>query len=170
MNLKEKIRVIEDYPKEGISFKDISTLLQDGPAFREAISSLAEAYRGVEVDVIIGPEARGFLIGAPLAYELKVGFVPVRKKGKLPGETISYEYELEYGVDTLEIHRDGIKAGQKVLVVDDLLATGGTIKAVLDLVEKCGGKIVGLGFLIELTELKGRENFANQKVTSLIKY
>ncbi|HEY8362835.1 MAG TPA: adenine phosphoribosyltransferase [Tissierellaceae bacterium] len=170
MDLKEKIRVIMDFPKKGISFKDITTLLKDGEAFKTAIKSLADLVREKDFDLVAGPEARGFIIGAPLAYELGKGFVPARKKGKLPGETIKAEYQLEYGTDVLEMHKDAIKKGQKVLVVDDLLATGGTIFSTIELVEKLGGIVTAVAFLIELTELKGRESLSKYEVISLIKY
>ncbi|EOD00659.1 adenine phosphoribosyltransferase [Caldisalinibacter kiritimatiensis] len=170
MDLKSKIRVIEGFPKEGISFKDITTVLQDKDAFRECIYQLAEAFRNEEVDMVVGPEARGFLIGAPLAYELGVGFVPVRKPGKLPAETISFEYELEYGTDTLEIHKDAIKPGQKVLVIDDLLATGGTVHSTVKMIEELGGEVVGIGFFIELEFLNGRKLLEDYNVKSLVKY
>ena len=156
MDLKEKIRVIEGFPKEGISFKDITTLVADGEAFKESIDRIVEHLKDKNVDVILGPEARGFIFGVPVAYALGVGFVPVRKKGKLPAETVSVDYSLEYGVDVLEIHKDAIKKGQKVAIVDDLLATGGTVEAVAKLVEKVGAEVVALDFAIELTELKGR--------------
>lgn len=170
MNLKEKIRVIEDFPKEGISFKDITTLLKDGNAFQYAIKSLAELVDDKECDIITGPEARGFLIGAPLAYELGVGFIPARKKGKLPGKTVFAEYELEYGTDVLEMHADAIEEGQKVLIVDDLLATGGTIVSTIEMVEKLGGIVSAVVFLIELEELKGRQNLPDYDIISLIKF
>lgn len=170
MDLKQKIRVIEDFPQEGISFKDITTLLKDGEAFRHAIKSMAELIRNKDVDLVAGPEARGFIVGTPLAYELGVGFVPARKKGKLPGEVIKAEYDLEYGTDIIEMHKDAIKPGQKVVVVDDLLATGGTILSTIELVEKLGGIVSGIIFLIELTELNGRQNLSNYDVYSLIKY
>lgn len=141
MDLKEKIRVIEGFPKEGISFKDITTLVADGEAFKESIDRIVEHLKDKNVDVILGPEARGFIFGVPVAYALGVGFVPVRKKGKLPAETVSVDYSLEYGVDVLEIHKDAIKKGQKVAIVDDLLATGGTVEAVAKLVEKVGTQI-----------------------------
>ena len=150
MDLKEKIRVIEGFPKEGISFKDITTLVADGEAFKESIDRIAEHLRNKNVDVILGPEARGFIFGVPVAYALGVGFVPVRKKGKLPAETVSVDYSLEYGVDVLEIHKDAIKKGQRVAIVDDLLATGGTVDAVAKLVEKVGAEVVALDFAIEL--------------------
>lgn len=170
MDLKEKIRVVEGFPTEGISFKDITTLLKDAGALKECIDQLAERFRGIQADLVVGPESRGFIFATPLAYLLGTGFVPVRKPGKLPAETVSYEYKLEYGKDKLEIHKDSIKPGQKVLIVDDLLATGGTMYAAAKLVEKLGGEVVGLGFLIELTELKGREKLKGYKVESLIQY
>ena len=170
MDLKEKIRVIEGFPKEGISFKDITTLVADGEAFKESIDRIAEHLRDKNVDVILGPEARGFIFGVPVAYALGVGFVPVRKKGKLPAETVSVEYSLEYGVDVLEIHKDAIKKGQKVAIVDDLLATGGTVEAVAKLVEKVGAEVVALDFAIELTELKGRDKLEGYEIMSLVQY
>lgn len=170
MDLKEKIRVIEDFPAKGISFKDITTLLKDSEALNECINQMAERFKDVQVDMIVGPESRGFIFATPLAYLLKTGFVPVRKPGKLPADTVSYEYELEYGKDRLEIHRDSITPGQKVLIVDDLLATGGTMYAAAKLVEKLGGEVVGLGFLIELEDLNGREKLKGYKVESLIQY
>jgi len=170
MDLKEKIRVIEDFPIKGISFKDITTLLQDKEAFKYAIDSMAEHFRDKDIDLVIGPEARGFILGAPLAYAIGAGFVPVRKKGKLPYDTMSMSYELEYGSDDLEIHADAIKKGQKVVIIDDLLATGGTINSVIKLVEAAGGVISGLGFLIELTELKGRDRISGYEIVSLLKY
>lgn len=170
MDLKSKIRVIEDYPKPGISFKDITTLFADGEAFNYAIKELANFYRNREVDLVVGPEARGFLIGAPLAYELGVGFVPVRKKGKLPHKVIQHTYSLEYGEDTLEIHEDAVKPGQKVLIGDDLLATGGTVAATAQLIKKLGGQIVGNAFLIELTDLGGRKILQDYLIKSLVQY
>jgi len=170
MDLKEKIRVIEDFPIKGISFKDITTMLQDKEAFKYAIDSMAEHFRDKGIDLVIGPEARGFILGAPLAYAIGAGFVPVRKKGKLPFDTMSMSYDLEYGSDDLEIHADAVKKGQKVVIVDDLLATGGTIESVIKLIEAAGGEIAGLGFLIELTELKGRDRISGYEVVSLLKY
>lgn len=170
MNLKEKIRVIEGFPKEGISFKDITTLVADGEAFKESIDRIAEHLRDKNVDVILGPEARGFIFGVPVAYALGVGFVPVRKKGKLPAETVSVDYSLEYGVDVLEIHKDAIKKGQRVAIVDDLLATGGTVDAVAKLVEKVGAEVVALDFAIELTELRGRDKLEGYEIMSLVQY
>ena len=170
MDLKEKIRVIEGFPKEGISFKDITTLVADGEAFKESIDRIVEHLKDKNVDVILGPEARGFIFGVPVAYALGVGFVPVRKKGKLPAETVSVDYSLEYGVDVLEIHKDAIKKGQKVAIVDDLLATGGTVEAVAKLVEKVGAEVVALDFAIELTELKGRDQLEGYEFMSLVQY
>ncbi|MFZ5943326.1 MAG: adenine phosphoribosyltransferase [Bacillota bacterium] len=170
MDLKSYIRVISDFPKEGISFKDITPLLQNGEAFRYAIDLIAEQLKDKQIDVIVGPEARGFVIGGPLAYKLGCGFVPVRKKGKLPFETVSAEYELEYGKDQLEIHRDAVSPGQKVFITDDLLATGGTMKTTIDLVEKLGGQVAGLGFIIELGFLEGRKVLADYEIISLLKY
>ena len=170
MDLKEKIRVIEGFPKEGISFKDITTLVADGEAFKESIDRIAEHLRDKNVDVILGLEARGFIFGVPVAYALGVGFVPVRKKGKLPAETVSVDYSLEYGVDVLEIHKDAIKKGQRVAIVDDLLATGGTVDAVAKLVEKVGAEVVALDFAIELTELRGRDKLEGYEIMSLVQY
>ena len=170
MDLKEKIRVIEGFPVDGISFKDITTLLKDAGALNECINQMADRFKDQHVDIIVGPESRGFIFATPLAYLMKTGFVPVRKPGKLPGETISYEYSLEYGLDSLEIHKDSILPGQKVLIVDDLLATGGTMFAAAKLVEKLGGEVVGLGFLIELEDLNGRDKLTDYKVESLVKY
>lgn len=170
MDLKDKIRVIEGFPTEGISFKDITTLLMDAESFKNCIDQLVEKFKDCHIDLIVGPESRGFIFATPLAYLLGAGFVPVRKPGKLPAETIKYSYDLEYGKDCLEIHKDSIKKGQNVLIVDDLLATGGTISAVANLVEQLGGNVVGLGFLIELEDLNGREKLQKYKVESLIKY
>ena len=170
MDLKDKIRIIPDFPEQGIRFKDITTLLKDGEAFRYCIDEFANELKGVDFDLIVGPESRGFIVGTPLSYAMKKGFVPVRKPGKLPGETVKYEYKLEYGSDSLEIHRDAIKPGQKVIIVDDLLATGGTIQSTIKLVEQLGGEIVALLFLIELTYLNGRELLNNYKIRSLIQY
>jgi adenine phosphoribosyltransferase len=170
MDLKEKIRVIDGFPVDGISFKDITTLLKDAGALNECINQMAERFKDTEVDIIVGPESRGFILATPLAYVMNTGFVPVRKPGKLPAETIKYEYSLEYGMDSLEIHKDAIKPGQKVLIIDDLLATGGTMFAAAKLVEKLGGDVVGLGFLIELEDLNGRDKLSDYKVESLVKY
>ena len=170
MDLREKVRVIEDFPKEGISFKDITTLISDGEALKEAVDKMAEFFKDKNIDLVVGPEARGFIFGVPVAYALGAGFVPVRKPGKLPADTVKVEYDLEYGSDILEIHKDAIKPGLRVAIVDDLLATGGTIAAVTKLVEKVGGEVVGLSFAIELEELKGREKLKDYDVMSLLKY
>ncbi|SDE59951.1 adenine phosphoribosyltransferase [Sporomusa acidovorans] len=170
MNLREKIRNIPDFPQQGIQFKDITTLLKDGKAFRLAIDMLAAPYKDKNIDIVIGPEARGFAIGAPVAYVLEAGFVPIRKPGKLPAETIKYEYSLEYGKDALEIHKDAIEAGSRVLIVDDLLATGGTTRATVNMVEQLGGRVIGLAFLIELSFLNGRQVIAGYDITSLVEY
>lgn len=170
MDLKNKIRNIKDFPKEGINFKDITTLLKDKDAFNYAIKEMAGLIQDKEFDIVIGPEARGFLVGAPLAYETKTGFVPVRKPGKLPSETLNYEYDLEYGSDTLEIHKDAIKPGQKIVIADDLLATGGTVHSVVKMIEQLGGEVVGIIFLIELEFLNGIEKLKGYNVKSLIKY
>jgi len=170
MDLEKYIRVIEDFPKEGISFKDVTTLLKDGNAFRDAVKAISDKLTELNVDAVVGPEARGFIFGSPVAYELGVGFIPVRKPGKLPAETVSYEYELEYGKDSLEIHKDAIKKGARIAVIDDLLATGGTILSAVKLVEKLGGEVVHIGFLIELTDLNGRDNLKGYNISSIIKY
>lgn len=170
MNLKERIRVIEGFPKEGISFKDVTTLLGDKEAFKYTTDKLVEFLKDKDIDVVVGPEARGFLFGAPVAYAINAAFVPVRKKGKLPYDTISYEYDLEYGTDVLEIHKDAIKPGQKVAIIDDLLATGGTISSVAKLVESVGGEVVSIDFVIELTDLKGKEKLEPYEVNSLVQY
>ena len=170
MDLKQTVRVIEDFPKEGISFKDITTLLQDGKALKFAIDEIIADLKDKNVDLIVGPEARGFLMGTPVAYGMGVGFVPVRKPGKLPWEVESYAYDLEYGSNTLEIHKDAIKPGQRVAIVDDLLATGGTMEAAAKLIEKLGGEVVSMQFLIELEDLDGREKLGKYNVNSLIKY
>ncbi len=168
--LKNSIRDIPDFPKKGIIFKDITTLLKDGKKFQGAIDCLVERYNGKTIDKVVSIEARGFIFGSALAYKLGAGLVPVRKKGKLPHETHRVEYQLEYGTDTLEIHKDAISPGDKVLLVDDLLATGGTMSAVSGLIEKMGGKIVEVAFLIELTFLKGRERLKGRQVFSLIEF
>ena len=170
MDLKQTVRVIEDFPKEGISFKDITTLWQDGKALKFAIDEIIADLKDKEVDLIVGPEARGFLMGTPVAYGMGVGFVPVRKPGKLPWEVEGYEYDLEYGSNRLEIHKDAIKPGRKVAIVDDLLATGGTMEAAAKLIEKLGGEVVSMQFLIELEDLDGRAKLAKYNVNSLIKY
>lgn len=170
MNIKDKIRIVEDFPKKGISFKDITTLVKDGKAFKHTIGEMVNDLKNKNIDIIVGPEARGFIVGAPIAYELGIGFVPIRKPGKLPADVIKIEYELEYGTDALEIHKDAIKPGQRVAIVDDLLATGGTILSVARLIEQLGGEIASINFIIELTELKGREKLSEYPVNSLIQY
>jgi adenine phosphoribosyltransferase len=169
-DLRGKIRDIKDFPTEGILFKDITTLLKDGPAFRYVIDEMAGRHRDAGVDVVVGIESRGFIFGGPIAHQLGAGFVPVRKLGKLPGKTIEVEYELEYGRDALAMHEDAIQAGQRVLVVDDLLATGGTMGATLRLVRQLGGVIVGVAFLIELAFLHGRAKLTEVPLHSLIVY
>lgn len=169
-DLKKYIRDIPNFPKEGIIFKDISTLLKDPEAFQKSIDTLAKAFKKARVRYVVGVEARGFIFGAALAYKLKAGFVPVRKKGKLPYKTKSVTYQLEYGVDTLEIHTDAVPPHSRVLVVDDLLATGGTVRAVIDLLKKEKAKIVGVAFLVELEFLKGKEKLKNLPIYSVIQY
>jgi adenine phosphoribosyltransferase len=170
MDFKASIRTVEDWPKKGISFKDITTLLKDPKVFKAAVDEMALPFVNDKVDMVVGPESRGFIFGVPVAMMLNAGFVPVRKKGKLPAETVSVSYELEYGTDTLEMHKDAIKKGQKVLIVDDLLATGGTISAVMEMCENVGADIVGLSFMIELEFLNGRERLKGKKVVSIVKY
>lgn len=170
MNFKEKIRVIPNFPQEGIRFKDITTLLKDGTAYKEAIDTLVDYAKDLDVDLIAGPEARGFVVGAPVAYALGVGFIPIRKSGKLPAETVTATYDKEYGKDVLAIHEDAIQPGQRVLICDDLLATGGTIKSTIELVEKLGGVVVGCVFFVELTYLTGRSHIEGYNVYSLVQY
>lgn len=170
MDFKDKIRIIENFPQQGVRFKDITTLLKDGEAFQAAINQMVEHLRGKEIDLIAGPEARGFVVGAPLAYALGTGFVPVRKSGKLPAEVVETTYNLEYGENALALHRDAIQPGQRVLVADDLLATGGTISATIDLVKQLGGEVVGTAFFIELTYLNGRDKLPDYPVFTLVQY
>lgn len=170
MKLEEKIRDVPDFPIKGVLFKDITTLLQDPEAYKYSIDMMVERYRGQHIDVVVGMESRGFIFAAPLAYLLNAGLVPVRKLGKLPWETERVNYSLEYGTNTLEVHKDAIKPGQKVLIVDDLLATGGTIGATIELVEKLGGTVVGIAFLIELTFLHGRDKLTGYDVFTQIQY
>jgi adenine phosphoribosyltransferase len=169
-DLRAKIREIPDFPKPGILFYDITTMLKDAAAFKEAIDLLIEPYRDIKVDAVIGMESRGFIFSAPMATQLNAGFVPVRKLGKLPAETVSVEYALEYGTNTLEIHKDALEPGQRVLVVDDLLATGGTVIGTIELVRQLKAEVVGLAFLVELLFLKGRERLKDQQVHSVIQY
>ncbi len=170
MNLYDYIASIPDYPQEGVLFRDITPLMADGEAFKYACDLIIEYAKKVGAEVVAGPESRGFIFGCPVAHELGIGFVPVRKPNKLPRETISLEYSLEYGTNTLEMHKDAIKPGQKVLIVDDLLATGGTVDAAAKMIESLGGEVVGCGFLIELEGLKGREKLANYDVFAAMKY
>lgn len=169
--MKELIREIPDFPQPGILFRDITPLLGNGAAYKQAIDQLAAFAKELDADLVVGPEARGYVVGAPLAYALECGFVPVRKKGKLPGEVVRIEYELEYGTDYLEIHAGSIEPGKRVVVADDLLATGGTISATLGLVEKLGGVVVGAAFFIELTHLQGRNRLPEGlPVLTLVQY
>ncbi len=170
MDLAATIRSVPDFPIAGILFYDITTLLKNPVALKESIDRLTTQYQNTGVDVVVGIESRGFIFGIPLAYNLGVGFVPVRKPGKLPAETIAESYALEYGTNTLEVHVDAIEKGQKVLIVDDLLATGGTAKATCSLVEKLGGQVVGLAFAIELNFLNGRDSLKGYNVFSLLQY
>lgn len=169
IDLKKSIRDIPDFPKKGVIFKDITTLLKEAKAFKEAVDKISGLYKDKKIDTVVSVEARGFFFGAAVAYKLGVGLVPVRKKGKLPAKTNAVTYNLEYGTDTLEMHQDAIKNGDRVLIVDDLLATGGTVRAVTELVKKMGGEIAGIAFVIELLPLKGREKLKGYEVTSLIK-
>lgn len=170
MDLAKMIRDVPDFPKEGILFKDITTLIKEPQAFREVIDRLADHYAGQEIDLVVAVEARGYIFGAPIAYKLGAGFVPVRKEGKLPAETVREEYELEYGTDSVEMHRDAIRPGQKVLIVDDLIATGGSAAATTRLVERLGGEVVSIAFLVELTFLNGVEKLKDYDVFTMIEY
>lgn len=170
MNFKQHIKIVQDWPQEGVQFKDITPLMANGEAFKAAVDKIVTYAKEKQVDVIVGPEARGFIIGCPVAYELGLGFIPVRKKGKLPREVIEADYGLEYGKNTLTIHKDAIKEGQRVLVTDDLLATGGTIEATIKLVEQLGGVVVGCAFLIELAYLEGISKLQGYDVLTLMKY
>lgn len=171
MDLKAKLRHVANFPKEGIDFIDITTVLQDHEALQQSITEMKKLSEEMgDFDLIIGPESRGFIFGAPLAYALNKGFVPIRKRGKLPYKTASIEYELEYGKDVLEIHEDAIQPGQRVLIVDDLLATGGTMESNIKLVEKLGGEVAGLVFFIELTFLNGRKKLHGYKISSILEF
>ncbi|MGE5558056.1 MAG: adenine phosphoribosyltransferase [Bacillota bacterium] len=169
-NLKEKIREIPDFPKPGISFKDISTLIKEGPAFQNVVEQMIRPFMQEKIDLVVGVESRGFIFAAPIACKLGAGIVIVRKPGKLPAETVKVTYQLEYGTDSLEMHKDAIKPGQTVLIVDDVLATGGTMAATAQLVENLRGKIAGFTFVIELDALNGRKKLAGKKVASLVHY
>ncbi len=170
IELASKIRDVPDFPKPGILFKDITTLLKDGASFKAAIDGLLEKIGPRAVDAVVGMESRGFIFAAPIAYRLGVGFVPVRKLGKLPADVVSVEYELEYGSATLEMHKDALRPGAKVLIVDDLLATGGTVAGTIELVKQLKGEVVALAFLIELGFLKGRERLSGYDIVTLIRY
>jgi len=170
MDLKQHIRTVMDFPKKGINFFDITTILKNNEAFAYSVDAFYEKYKDVKIDKVVAAESRGFIIGSPLAYKLNAGFIPVRKPSKLPADTISESYSLEYGTNTIEIHRDAIQKGEKILVHDDLLATGGTVKAMLNLVEKLGGEVVGVSFLIELSFLNGRKLLNGYDVFSLLSY
>ncbi len=170
MDLKDKIRSIPDYPEKGVMFRDITTLLKDADALAEAVEQMQKNLDGLEFDLILGPESRGFIFGMPIAYNLKRGFIPIRKKGKLPAEVVSKEYSLEYGTAVIEMHKDAVQPGQKVVIVDDLLATGGTARAIVDMVESIGAEVVSLNFLIELDFLNGREVLDGYNVKTVIHY
>lgn len=170
MDLKKYVKEIPDFPSEGIIFRDVTPLLKDGEAYRYTIDSLCDFARKVGAEVIVGPEARGFIFGCPIAYALNIGFVPIRKPGKLPRETVSVSYDLEYGSNVLHMHKDSIEKGQRVLLVDDLLATGGTIQAAAKLVESLGGIVAGIAFVVELDDLDGRKLLENYEVMSLMHY
>ena len=170
MNLKDYIADIPDFPIEGILFRDITPLMADGAAFKEATTQIQQFAQSVNTELIAGPESRGFIFGCPVAKDLGIGFIPVRKPNKLPRETVSIKYDLEYGSNELHMHADSIKKGDKVLIIDDLLATGGTVDAAIKLVEKMGGEVVGCAFLIELVDLKGRDLLKGYNVHSVMKY
>ena len=170
MNLKEKIRTVPNWPIKGVMFRDITTLLQDPAAFRAACDEFYNRYKDMDIDKVVGIDARGFVFGAVLAYKLNVGFVPVRKKGKLPAETVSESYSLEYGKDILEMHADAIQKGERIIIVDDLIATGGTIAATIKLVEELGGGVVECVFLVELPDLNGREKIQGYKIFALTEF
>lgn len=170
MDLKKYVATVKDYPKEGIIFRDITPLMNSGGAFKYATDKIVEFAKEKEIELVVGPEARGFIFGCPVSYALGIGFVPVRKPKKLPREVIEYSYDLEYGSNTLCLHKDAIKPGQKVLIVDDLLATGGTVEAAIKLVESLGGIVSGLAFLIELEDLKGRDKLKGYDILTLMKY
>lgn len=168
--LEEYVRSIPDFPEEGIIFRDITSVLQDKESLKMAIDEIQKELEGVDFDLVLGPESRGFIFGVPIAYNMNKGFIPVRKKGKLPCETVSMEYDLEYGTAVIEMHKDAIKPGQKVVIVDDLIATGGTIEAITKLVESLGGEVVKIVFLMELKGLQGRDKLKDYDVASVISY
>ncbi len=168
--IEEYVRSIPDFPEEGIIFRDVTSILQDADGLHLAIDLLQETLEGIDFDVVVGPESRGFIFGVPIAYNLHKAFVPVRKKGKLPCETVEMEYELEYGSAVIEMHKDSIQPGQRVVIIDDLIATGGTIEAITKLVESLGGEVVKISFVMELAGLKGREKLTGYDVSSVICY
>lgn len=168
--LEEYVRSIPDFPEKGIIFRDVTSVIQDADGLHLAIDGIQNILDGVDFDVVVGPESRGFIFGVPVAYNMHKAFVPVRKKGKLPCETVSQEYALEYGTATIEMHKDSIRPGHKVVIVDDLIATGGTTEAIIKLVEQLGGKVVKIAFLMELEGLKGRDKLAGYSMDSVIKY
>jgi adenine phosphoribosyltransferase len=170
MNLKDSIRSIPDWPIEGVIFRDLTTLMQDPEAYRSACDLFYDRYKNLNIDKVVGIDARGFVFGAVLAYQLNVGFIPVRKKGKLPYKTVSQEYTLEYGKNTVEMHEDSITEGEKVVIIDDLIATGGTIEAAVKLVKKLGGEILECGFIVELPELKGRDKIKDQNIFTICEF
>ncbi|AYC29722.1 adenine phosphoribosyltransferase [Paenisporosarcina cavernae] len=170
MDLKQYVTIVEDWPKPGIRFKDISTIMDNGEAYKYATDQIVEYAKTMDIDMIAGPEARGFIIGCPVAYAMGIGFAPVRKEGKLPREVIRAEYDLEYGTNVLTMHRDSIKPGQRVLIVDDLLATGGTVEATIKMIEEMGGIVAGCAFLIELSYLHGRDKLKGYDIRTLIEY
>ena len=170
MDLRDKIRNIQDFPQEGVLFRDITTLLKDAEGMKEAIDQMTAKLEGIDFDLVLGPESRGFIFGMPVAYNMGKGFVPVRKAGKLPAEVVSKEYALEYGTATIEMHKDAIQPGQKVVIVDDLMATGGTAKAIVEMVEEMGGEVAAMLFLIELDFLEGRKVLPGYKIESVIHY
>ncbi|MFB1051632.1 adenine phosphoribosyltransferase [Paraliobacillus sp. JSM ZJ581] len=170
MDYKSYITVVEDWPKEGVQFKDITTLMDNGTAYKSAVNEIVKYAEEKQIDLVVGPEARGFIVGCPVSYALEVGFAPVRKEGKLPREVIKVDYGLEYGTNVLTIHKDAIKPGQRVLITDDLLATGGTIEATIKLVEALGGIVIGCAFLIELTYLNGRDKLDGYDILTLMEY
>lgn len=170
MDYKQHIKIVNDWPKEGVEFKDITPLMDNGKAFSSAVNEIVDFAKEKKADIIVGPEARGFIIGCPVAYALEIGFAPVRKEGKLPRDVIKVDYGLEYGENVLTIHKDAIKPGQRVLITDDLLATGGTIEATIKLVEELGGEVIGCAFLIELSYLNGMDKLEGYDVLSLMSY
>lgn len=170
MNIKEKIRTVPHWPIEGVMFRDITTLLQDGPTFKHVCDELYKRYEDMKIDLVAGIESRGFIFGSVLAYKLGVGFIPIRKPGKLPHKTISAEFEKEYGKDKMEIHEDAIKKGDKVLIIDDLIATGGTLSAATNLIEKLGGEIIECAVIIDLPDLKGKEKLKGYKIFNMVEF